>query len=385
MTSYSREELADSVALVLRFIGDREGIAAGTIDRNALPVAVCAARDGGSLSPPQAVIDAIELLADRLDSVNRAFVSQMAPTLVGDDTTWRWEPITRVGIYVPFRLPSTAFTLLSAAHAAGVPEIIVYLAQQPGSQNLHDPVSEWIAHRYGASVRVGPARFGFPTLALGIQPDGSDRCALVAGPCGRRLNLVKQLSCLIGGATSDMSAGPSELAIVLDPKADPAQAIRDVLAQLEHGPDSRADIISVRQSDDKAGVRFEEELSRWLPSDRVTITRANSVNEALAQVRAIGPETCELLLENAHEHLPDVRCCGVAYAGLPSTLGDYGAIGRGCADPTGGAAKAESGLSPLTFMRMTATVAGEASPELMKAAEAIALYEQLAAHAAAVS
>jgi len=59
-----------------------------------------------------------------------------------------------------------------------------------------------------------------PTLAFQINAFDTIPCSLVCGPCGKSLNVVKQISCLLAGVCADMSAGPSELFIITDGNCD---------------------------------------------------------------------------------------------------------------------------------------------------------------------
>jgi histidinol dehydrogenase len=78
-------------------------------------------------------------------------------------------------------------------------------------------------------------------------------------------------------------------------------------------------------------------------------------------------------------------CCGIAYANLSSSLGDYCVVGRGCGDPTQGTARYSSGVSPWLFMKMQACVLGSlVQNALVQQGKDLAEYEGLLAHKAAI-
>ncbi len=326
--------------------------------------------------------DALERLTGRLDTVNSGLVANSQFVIEsGNDIEIRWNPIRRVGVYVPQRLPATAFTFLSSAKAAGVTELVMYTAQD--SSGDLDPLVLWCAHKYGATILGGPARFGFPVLSLGTTDGGIEGCDLVCGPCGRRLNIIKQASCLVAGATSDMSAGPSNLAILADDTADWAQIVVDIVSQLEHGPDSAAEIVLV----DDSIEAYQATVVPKLKADdlvRINSKKVSSVELGVSEINAIAPETAEVWVadETAAER---ITTAGVVYVRQSSSLGDYGAIGRGCADPTERLSRSQSGLSPFTFMRNSALVRNlQPDPSAQKAAELLAAYEGLEAHRTAI-
>lgn len=296
------------------------------------------------------------------------------------DTELLFKPINRVGIYIPNRIPSTAYTFLSAANAAGVKEIVLYIAQNENG-NI-DPLTTYIASRYKAKIWGGPARIGFPTLAFGVNNTDSEKCDLVCGPCGARLNIIKNLSCLMSGCTSDMSAGPSDLTVITDNAKFFQSIFWDLLSQLEHGPNSKSSLICL--GDDCWNQWINSSYYQTLKSnDRVTFIKSGSLSEATKTVNEIAPESLEIYITKKRQRfIADlVSNCGVIYLNSSSTLGDYGAIGRGCADPTGGFAKSQSGISPLKFLHYFSLInPKKINRKLLESAKFLAEYEDFKAH-----
>lgn len=327
---------------------------------------------------PSDACRALDALAARQDEVNlalRAAHTDVAGARHG--VSVYWTPINRVGVYVPSRLASTAVTYLSAMAAAGIPEPLVYLAQD--ARGEPDPLCAYAARRYRAATLVGPARLGFLALAFGVPAEGVTPVDLLAGPCGRALNELKHLACLAGSAVPDMFAGPSAVAIIADESAPWDRVELDLAAQLEHGADSAATLVVIGDSG-LAAWRARPELNA-----RVEVVKVHDVDEAVKYVDALAPETLEVWTRDAGAVARAIRCAGVVYVRTSSSLGDYGAIGRGCADPTNRRARAQSGLLPGTFLRAVPVVSVDPkAASLGQAAALIARCEGLPAHAASI-
>lgn len=329
-------------------------------------------------------LDALMTLANRLDVINESFMANMCGTIETTlDVRFEWRTIGRIGIYIPRRLPASAYTYLSSATAAGCKDIVIYLAQDDRGEM--DPLCVAAALHYGAEIWSGPARFGFPALAYGLPCFGLNGCALVCGPCGARLNVLKHIACLTAGAAVDMASGPSELAILADSSANMEQVRLDMASQLEHGPDSHAQLFLV--GDEAHGNwASRRNASRIARDPRVSVREVQSVEEAISILNTVGAETTELWVSDPAHASALIATSGVVYERCASSLGDYGAVGRGCADPTNGMARAQSGLTPMTFMRLQTTVPQSTiSGKLRTAAMVMANYENLPSHRKAIS
>jgi len=326
---------------------------------------------------------AAELLASRLDNVNRDFVQRRgAGVYSGSGVSFEWVPIRRVGLYVPWRYPITAITYLSAARAAGVPEIVVYLAEdrRPQKERPICTVSALACERYGiCEVVAGPARVAFLSLTF-PTPALPSACDLLCGPANRGLNASKQICGLVGRVAVELYAGPSEFVAVCDATADWKQVALDLNAQREHGATSAAHLVLVgaQAAEAWSASGFEATL-RFIEASMgsIEVHRVSSLEDAVSWVEDRAPETLELWVSDAEARAREFRSVGVLYVRSASSLGDYGAIGRGCADPTCGRARSQSGVSPQTFLRLRPIVSsGEASPaDVVSAAAALAEYE----------
>ena len=291
-----------------------------------------------------------------------------------------WHPLANVGVYVPFRLVSSLITWLSAAVASKVRNLTVYLAQDPLTGEPC-PASVYCAHSYGAYILVGPARFAFPCLAFGDGKGfyGSD---LICGPAGKQLNILKQVSALLSNKKTDFFAGPSELAIAIDNQKYFTQALRDLSAQIEHGPDSMGYFIGINCSISQIIKDKYPTLAR-----RILCYEVKQWDQAASILEELAIETVELLGDNKEVERVLLRLnnCGIAYNNVSSSWGDYCLIGRGCGDPTQKTARFSSGISPWLFLRLKTVVRKSyICDALVKAGCSLAEYEHLLNHFRAI-
>ena len=266
--------------------------------------------------------------------------------------------ISPVGLYVPAGsapLPSTALMLGVPARLAGCREVV--LCTPPRKDGSVDPAVLVAARMTGVDrvFKLGGAQ-AIAAMAFGTQ--SVPRCAKLFGPGNSFVTEAKQQVAQAGAAAIDMPAGPSEVLVIADAGADAAFVAADLLSQAEHGADSQVFLLS-----DSADLlaRVESELARQLAA----LPRAQIARQALAQSRLVQVETLEqaFAISNAYapEHLilalreprawiDRVEAAGSVFLGdfTPEALGDY-CSGTNHVLPTGGAARAFSGVSVSSF------------------------------------
>jgi histidinol dehydrogenase len=306
-------------------------------------------------------------------------------------------PIARVGLYVPAGsapLPSTALMLGVPARLAGCPEVV--LCTPPRRDGSADPAVLHAAWRCGIDkvFKLGGAQ-AIAAMALGT---GSvPACDKLFGPGNAWVSEAKrQLAMEEYGPAIDLPAGPSEVMVIADAQADPAFVAADLLSQAEHGPDSQVLLVSDSPT-------LLEAVAIELRAQLAVLPRAQVAARALQgsrllHVAALGtafeianryaPEHLILALREPRAWLDLVRAAGSVFLGdwTPEALGDY-CSGTNHVLPTGGAARAWSGLSVASFQ--VAISVQEASAEGLRAigpdAAAIARAEGLDAHERSVS
>lgn len=306
----------------------------------------------------------------------------------------RFVPLDRVGVYVPGGqtiLPSSLLHACVPAQVAGVPSIAV--CTPPRRDGSGDPrilaAASFLGlnevYLIGGAQAIAALAFGTATVAA---------VDLIAGPGSPYVNHAKRL--LFGIVGVDSLAGPSEILILADDSAYPAQVAADLLSQAEHSPDARAILLTCSRS---LAERVRAELARQLATLPTGATAARALeaaggivlcadlDEALERINHCAPEHLELLVAQPMELLGAIRHAGAIFLGpdSPEPLGDYCA-GPSHVLPTGGTARFSSPLSVDTFVKRTSLIAyGRAS--LRAEAEAICTFaraEGLEAHARSI-
>ncbi len=305
-------------------------------------------------------------------------------------------PIARVGLYVPAGnapLPSTALMLGVPARLAGCRRVV--LCTPPRADGSADPAVLHAAQLCGIErvFKVGGAQ---AIAAMAYGTPRVPKCDKLFGPGNAFVTEAKrQVAMEPGGAAIDMLAGPSEVLLIADAGANPVFVAADLLSQAEHGPDSQVVLIS----DD---AELLDAVARELESQLAALPRAGIARQALACSRAIkvdtigdafaisnayAPEHLILALREPRIWLERVEAAGSVFLGdwAPEALGDY-CSGTNHVLPTGGAARACSGLSVASFQNMISVQAVDRAGIAAIGATAveIARAEGLEAHARAV-
>ena len=347
---------------------------------------------------PAAVQAAILEAAARIEAFHRAGITQpyeveTAPGLLCQRVQ---RPINRVGLYVPAGsapLPSTALMLCIPARLAGCGEII--LCTPPRADGSADP-AVLLAARQAPGLRVFKLGGAQAIAAMALGTPTVPRCDKLFGPGNAYVDAAKQLAARRpGGPAIDLPAGPSELMVIADAGANPAFVAADLLSQAEHGPDSQVLLLS----DDRALL---DAVDAALAAQLSTLPRAAIARAALAGSPAIlvpdlaaafaiandyAPEHLSLALRAPRAWLDQVASAGSVFLGdwTPETLGDY-CSGSNHVLPTGGHARAWSGLSVAAFRKSIAVqeASRDALAEAGPCAATLARAEGLQAHARAV-
>jgi histidinol dehydrogenase len=161
----------------------------------------------------------------------------------------------------------------------------------------------------------------------------------------------------------DSPAGPSELLVLCDASADAALVAREMLAQAEHDPLAAVVAVTV---DERLAHRIAGELAAQLPSQPRAAIAAEALAgqgavlvvkdlyEGIAVANAWAAEHLLLLVADPDSSLARLRGAGTVFVGASSSVafGDY-MTGANHVLPTGGLARAYSGLSTLDFVRWT--------------------------------
>jgi histidinol dehydrogenase len=265
----------------------------------------------------------------------------------------RWQPVKRVGCYVPggrYPLPSTALMTAVTAAVAGVEDIII-LSPKIGPELA-------LAAQLAGAKRVALLGGAHGVAALALGTETFPKVDMIVGPGNAYVTEAKrQLQGIIG---IDMLAGPSEVAIIADDSANVDWAAMDLLAQAEHDPDARAYLLT-------NSVSLAETVQQRLPQLAEQYNLPDFVMAALSQsgvlvletlddcVEAsnqIAPEHLELLVKHPAtitEGLTDYGALFIGH-GTPVPMGDY-VCGPNHTLPTARSARFSGGLNPMVFLR----------------------------------
>ena len=329
----------------------------------------------------------LERAASRIEdfaTAQRSSVRDITVEVPGGRAGHRWLPVTSAGAYAPggrYPLPSTVLMTVLPARVAGVGE--VWVASPKPS-----PLTLAAASLAGADglIRAGGAQ-AVAALAFGAL---GPRCDMVVGPGNRWVTAAKKL--LFGEIGIDGLAGPSEIVVIADDGADPTLVAADLIAQAEHDADALPILIT---TDEGQLQSVDDEVSRQL-RDLATAEVAGtalrngfavvvaSLDEAATASERIAPEHLALHVEHPAGLARRLTNYGSLFCGSSSaeTFADYG-IGPNHVLPTGGGARYQSGLSPMTFLR-SPTWMEIGDPEIVRADTArLARYEGLEGHARA--
>lgn len=266
------------------------------------------------------------------------------------------KPLRRVGVYVPrgrAGYPSTAIMTVVPAKVAGVEEVVV--CTPPLKDGRAPPATLVAAVEAGADrvFKVGGAH-AIAAMAYGTQ--SIPKVEKIVGPGGLYVTAAKVAVSL--DVAVDLPAGPSEVVVLAD-EADPALVAVDLLAQAEHGPGSLAVLIttSARLAEEVA-EEVEREGAQEGLGERALAIVVEDLEEGVELVNELAPEHVELFVRDPLKVLGSLRNAGAVFVGPLSAaaLGDYVA-GPSHVLPTGGYARAFSGLSCKDFVKEISFVA----------------------------
>lgn len=345
----------------------------------------------------QEIKDAIAVAKTNIEKFH--VVADEKPNVIETTTgVFCWKkslPIEKVGLYVPAGsapLFSTVLMLVIPAKLAGCREIIV--VSPPNSTGKIDPVTLYAAKLCGATkvLKIGGAQ------AIGAMAYGTEtvpQVYKVFGP-GNQFVTEAKLQVLRTGVAIDMPAGPSEVAVLADETCVPAFVAADLLSQAEHGPDSQVVLVSTSESVIDETLAEVDQQMELLPRKAIaaaaiqnsTAILVETIDEGVAILNYYAPEHLIIATDAAETIAEKIVNAGSVFIGNFSceSAGDY-ASGTNHTLPTGGAAKAYSGVSvasftkSITFQRLSADGIRNLGPVI----ETMAAAEGLDAHKNAVA
>ena len=297
--------------------------------------------------------------------------------------------LSRVGIYVPggtAAYPSSVLMNAVPAKVAGVGEIVMVT---PPTENLNDAVLA--AAKIAGVDRViavgGAQAVAALTYGAGFIP----RVDKLVGPGNAYVAAAKRMA--YGQLDIDMVAGPSEVLVIADEKADPRLAAADLLSQAEHDKLASAVLLTTsrvlaeavdREIVRQTGYLTRSEIMEASLRDFGCAIVCGTLDNCAALANEIAPEHLEIMTENPRALLPRIKNAGAVFLGAwsPEPLGDYLA-GPDHVLPTSGTARFFSPLSVDSFLKTMSIIQYDKASlepirnDIIRLAEA----EHLTAHA----
>src|SRR5471032_2216621 len=195
---------------------------------------------------------ALEEAIDRVTTATQAQVPEATVTQLaaGAEIIQRWQPITRVGFYVPGGkavYPSSVVMNVVPAHVAGVGSIAIASPPQKAFGGAVHPTILGAAgllgveevYAMGGAGAIGALAYGVPELTL-------DPVDLITGPGNVYVAAAKRL--VRGDVGIDSEAGPTEILIIADETADARLVAADLVSQAEHDEQAAAVLVTTSES-----------------------------------------------------------------------------------------------------------------------------------------
>ncbi len=312
-------------------------------------------------------------------------------TILGQKVT----ALDAVGLYVPggtAAYPSSVLMNVIPAKVAGVERIV--MTSPPDKKTGKIPAAVLVAaqeagvheiYTVGGAQAIAALAYGTETIAPVDK---------ITGPGNLYVALAKRE--VFGTVDIDMIAGPSEIAILADEMAIPAEVAADLLSQAEHDPFSCSVLVTPSvELANAVAAEVERQLSS-LPRKEIAeqsianfgaIYVADTMEEAINTINQLAPEHLEILTENPLFTVGKIRHAGAIFIGRfsPEPVGDYFA-GPNHVLPTNGTARFSSPLNVEDFQKKSSMIfySEEALKENGKKIASFARIEGLEAHARAI-
>jgi len=260
-------------------------------------------------------------------------------------------PVSAAGAYVPggrYPLVASAHMTVVTAKVAGVENV---RACTPPIRGEIPAATVAALHLAGADeIFLLGGTQAVAAMSLGTETIG--KVDLLAGPGNAYVAEAKRQ--LFGEVGIDLLAGPTEILVIADGKADPFVVAVDLLSQAEHGPDSPAILITDSEA---LGLRVIELIEKILPDmptrdfaepawrDHGEVAVVDDLGAAYRLADEYASEHVQVLTENPREALEVMRNYGALFLG-EGTCVSYGdkVIGTNHTLPTRGAANYTGGL-----------------------------------------
>ncbi len=298
--------------------------------------------------------------------------------------------IQKVGLYIPggtAPLFSTVLMLATPAKIAGCDEIV--LCTPPDRKSKVNPAI-LVAARIAGVSRIFKAGGVQAIGAMAYGTESVPKVYKIFGPGNQYVMAAKQQVSLHDVAI-DMPAGPSEVCVIADEKANVEFIAADLLSQAEHGVDSQVFLITTSEQvilDVQAEVNRQLELlprkeiaQKALENSRLVLVKDKK--EVIDLSNTYAPEHLIIQTSDYEKLAQQVVNAGSVFLGeyACESAGDY-ASGTNHTLPTHGYATAYSGVNLDSYCRKVTFqhLSEDGIRSIGHAVELMAAAEQLDAH-----
>ncbi len=347
-----------------------------------------------------ALVEALQQAAANIRAVHAAQIpagSEQAVEPIPGVQVWRkWQPIERVGVYIPGGkavYPSSVLMTGIPAQLAGCQQVVMVTPPQSAVVNTGSIAPSLLVAADIAGITeiytVGGAQ---AIAALAYGTESIPKVSKIFGPGNAYVAAAKLLAYSQGDVAIDSPAGPSEVLVLADDAANPAWVAADIICDTEHGDDSAGVVVTTSESLASAVIQeIEKQLVDLPTAERVraslktygAIIVTNTLAEAIEFANIYASEHTLVVTANAVKAAEQITNAGSVFIGpyACKAAGDY-ATGANHVLPTGGTAKMFSGLSTLDFMKLVEyqSVSEAGLTALHSTIETLATEEQLPAH-----
>ncbi|WP_419418818.1 histidinol dehydrogenase [Legionella sp. D16C41] len=347
----------------------------------------------------QEALEAIQTAITNITTYHQSLVPEplSITTSTGINIQRFYRPIQKVGLYIPGgnNTPLISSLLMQAipAKIAGCPiRVLCTPANNQGEINPHLLVAARLCgidtiYPLGGAQAIAAMAYGTKSI---IKVDK------IFGPGNSFVTEAKsQVALDAEGAAIDMPAGPSEVLITADNKANPNFVAADLLAQAEHGQDSQvlllcedkelATLVAQAVIEQSSSLKRQAIIKQSLTQSAIIVCKPE---EQVALINQYAPEHLIINRQDALDWVSQITSAGTIFIGpwAAETLGDY-VTGSNHVLPTNGYARNHSGLSTLDFLKsMTVQdVNANGLKKIGQSAITLAQLEGLDAHANAVN
>ena len=304
-------------------------------------------------------------------------------------------PIENVGLYIPGGTAPLFSSVLMLAIPAMIAKCKKVILCTPPEKN--GDINKAILYsaklcNVNKIINIGGAQ-AIAAMSLGTK--NVPKVNKIFGPGNQYVTSAK-LNSIDYNTAIDMPAGPSELLVLADTKANPDYVASDLLSQAEHGPDSQVILVSLCKV-------LIEKVEKSLKNQSKKLDRIDFINQSISNSKLIYFENKEEAVEFINEYAPEhyiinvedetyfienLVNAGSVFIGnyTPESAGDY-ASGTNHTLPTNGNAKQYSGVNLDSFMKTITfqKISKKGLINISKTVETMAEAEGLQAHKNAVT